>query len=99
LQGSDRFAYVNRLAQRGLKIHSYDGVILTLRYNAALDECLELDREVNERNLILFGSAALHEYPDAAQMFPGMKGITLLCPTASAGAADAEWGLSGDRAE
>ena len=88
MRASDRFAYVNRLAQRGLKIHSYDGVILTLRYNAALDEGLELDREANERDLILFSSAALHEYPDAAQMFPGMKSITLLSPAGSAGAAD-----------
>jgi hypothetical protein len=86
LRGSDRFDYVNRLAQRGLKIHSYDGAILILQYDAAVDGGIEPGREVDENELILFGAAAFHDYPDAAKMFPGMRSIKVEARSAQSAA-------------
>jgi hypothetical protein len=77
MRGSDRFAYVYHIAERGLKIHSYDGVILTLQYDASVDRGIEPGREVDESDLILFSSDAFHEYPDAAEMFPGIRRIVI----------------------
>jgi hypothetical protein len=78
MPGCDRYAYVDRLAQRGLAIHSYDGTVLTLFYDAQVDQTATAPREVLEDELISFCAIALLDHPHAIDMFPGLRSIVLI---------------------
>jgi hypothetical protein len=72
----DRTAYaLIILAERGLKIHSFDGYTLRLSYNAAADTEAEAGRTVCISELAKYAANMLNQMPDAIRMFPGLDHI------------------------
>jgi hypothetical protein len=73
----DRTAYVEKLAERGLEIHTFDGHTLRLRYNSAADTLLEPGRAADGSEFGQFAKRSLDELPQAALLFPGLVQIVV----------------------
>jgi hypothetical protein len=75
MEGDERTAYVTRLGERGLAIHSFDGHVLKLTYNPAADHQIELGKAADQDELGQYARRVIADLPDAVQMFPGMERI------------------------
>ncbi len=77
METDDRTAFTERLAERGLAIHTFDGTTLTLAYNSAADSLIDGEPAPDERDLVEYARSALSDLPEASNMFPGLDRIVV----------------------
>lgn len=77
MERDDRTVFTERLAERGLEIHSFDGHALRLRYNSAADQLMGDGPGADENELAGYAKESLAGLPAAAHMFPGLERIVV----------------------
>jgi hypothetical protein len=77
MEQDDRTEFTEKLAERGLEIHSFDGHALRLRYNSAADHLMGDGPGADEEELAGYAKESLAGLPEAAHMFPGLDRIVV----------------------
>jgi hypothetical protein len=78
MRPDDRIAYTIILAERGLEIESFDGYVLRLSYEPAVDAEAKAGKAVRISDLTQYATKMLSQLPDARLMFPGLDHIQVV---------------------